>query len=161
MGVLVARAFDLPRESLRPLVEESLREGFRFLRRLCDEWDTGANRFDSPGEAFFVAWSADDLVGTCGLSRDPYASDPTVGRVRHLYVRSSDRRLGIGRLLASTVVAHARDSFRSLRLRSDSPTAAAFYRALGFEPVLGAAHATHALDLSDECHGQARSPEEH
>ena len=146
MAIFVARAFELPREELQRLVEESLREGLRFLTRLCHEWETGENRFDRPGEALFLAWSADDLVGICGLNRDPNTTDSTVGRVRHLYVRSSHRRLGVGRLLTSAVVEHARRSFHSVRLRTDSPAGAAFYRALGFSPEFGSAF-THTLRL--------------
>jgi GNAT superfamily N-acetyltransferase len=147
MGIFVARTFELPREELQPLLEESLREGFRFVTRLCREWDTGENRFDRPGEALFFARSKDDLVGTCGLNCDPYTTDPTAGRVRHLYVRSSHRHLGVGRLLTSTVIAHARRSFFSVRLHTDSPAGAAFYQALGFSSAFGSARVTHVLAL--------------
>ena len=32
------------------------------------------------------------LVGVCGLNVDPYLDDPSVGRVRHLYVLVAARR---------------------------------------------------------------------
>ena len=37
-------------DALADLVAESERDGWRFLRRLCDEWTGGVNRFDQPGE---------------------------------------------------------------------------------------------------------------
>src|SRR4029077_6614438 len=76
----------LPREALAPLVAESERDGWQFVRRLADEWTSGANRFDKPDEALFIASVDSVIVGVCGLNADPYASDESVGRVRHLYV---------------------------------------------------------------------------
>ena len=42
-----------PSETLDVLLADSEREGWRFVRRLVDEWATGSNRFDRPGEALF------------------------------------------------------------------------------------------------------------
>lgn len=42
-----------PSETLDVLLADSEREGSRFVRRLVDEWATGTNRFDRPGEALF------------------------------------------------------------------------------------------------------------
>jgi GNAT superfamily N-acetyltransferase len=60
---------------------------------------SGTNRFNKRGEAIFAASAAGALIGVCGLNVDPYASDPRVGRVRHLYVLSGFRQLGVGRQL--------------------------------------------------------------
>jgi hypothetical protein len=58
-------------------------------------------------------------------------------------VGSSHQRLGVARLLTLSAIAHARHSFRSVRLRTDSSVAAAFYGALGFSPVHGIAQVAH------------------
>lgn len=55
--------------ALKPLLEASDQEGFRFLRRLYDDFVSAANRFDRPGEGLLVAWLRDRPVGTCGLNR--------------------------------------------------------------------------------------------
>ena len=89
------------------LLSESERAGARFVRRLVDEWANGANRFDRPGEALFGAWIGDRLVGVGGLNVDPYARDERVGRVRHLYVLSDFRRLGVARRLMAQIIAAA------------------------------------------------------
>jgi GNAT superfamily N-acetyltransferase len=128
------------------LVTESESQGFAFLRRLIMDWGAGANRFALPGEALFAAQDKGNIVGVCGLNVDPYANDRGVGRVRHLYVLASRRRQGIGRGLITQVIVSATGSFRMLRLRTDSPAAAAFYEALGFEPCTDAA-CTHRLLL--------------
>jgi GNAT superfamily N-acetyltransferase len=142
------RLHELPPDGLADLVAESERLGFRFVRRLRDEWAAGVNRFDRPGEALFAASLDGRVVGVCGLNADPYASDPRVGRVRHLYVLVAYRRAGIGRRLVAEVVTAARGTFDRLRLRTDDPDAARFYERLGFRPRAGLEHCTHALELT-------------
>lgn len=38
------------------LEKEAIGEGFRFITRLIDEWHSGANRFDAPGECLIAAY---------------------------------------------------------------------------------------------------------
>jgi len=131
---------------LGALVAESEAAGERFLRRLVDEWRSGANRFDAAGEALFVAFEEGRAVGVCGLNRDPYAVLAETGRVRHLYVAADHRRRGIGRALLRAVIERARGVFPRLRLRTESQEAACFYQALGFERC-AEPEATHFLHL--------------
>ena len=131
---------------LEPLIVESRREGFRFLQRLGDDYGNGSNRFDGPGEGLFVAWLLDCPVGICGLNRDPYVTDAATGRVRRLYVHPTVRRRAVGRSLLASVIAQARQTYQVLRLRTENPSADAFYRALGFCPVESET-ATHVLRL--------------
>jgi GNAT superfamily N-acetyltransferase len=142
----VERVGDLRWDALEALVVESERDGLRFLRRLADEWASGANRFDRAGEALFAALLDGRLVGVCGLNVDPYAASPLVGRVRHLYVLTAHRRLGVGRRLVEEVIRVARNHFDTLRLRTHNPAAARLYEALGFRAG-GAADCTHAMEL--------------
>jgi len=147
-GARIERVRDLPLDALGPLVAESEHAGSRFVRRLVDEWVAGVNRFERPGETFFGAWVKGRLVGVCGLNVDPYGDDERLGRVRHLYVLSAFRRLGVGRLLVTEVVARARGSFETLRLRTTNPAAARLYEALGFRPAGGSVgDATHVMTL--------------
>jgi GNAT superfamily N-acetyltransferase len=135
MEVGIQRLNDLSLGAFALLIAESERAGFRFVRRLADEWADGVNRFDKPGEALFAAWVGGQLVGVCGLNVDPYVGDDRVGRVRRLYVLAEYRGLGIGSRLVDAVVRAARGRFLSLRLRTESPAAAAFYERLGFRRV--------------------------
>jgi GNAT superfamily N-acetyltransferase len=135
MDVDIQRPYDLPMGSFAALIAESEQSGFRFVRRLANEWAGGTNRFDKPGEALLAAWVGGQLVGVCGLNIDPYAGDDRVGRVRRLYVLARYRRLGIGGRLVEAVVRAARGRFISLRLRTESPAATAFYERLGFRRV--------------------------
>ena len=148
MTTFVERLRDLPVGLLDALVVESGPAGFRFVRRLVEEWVSGANRFDRSGEAFFVARVDGNVVGVGGLNLDPYSAEDRVGRLRHLYVLSQSRRLGVGRYLVAEIVAAAENSFDMLRLRTGNPSAARFYEALGFRPA-GAAikDATHVMEL--------------
>jgi len=129
------------------LIAESEAGGLRLVRRLVDEWTSGANRFERPGEALFIARIAGEIVGVCGLNLDPYAAAPTTGRVRHLYVLLAHRRRGVGRRLMAEVVTAARGRFERLHLRTQNPAAAALYERLGFQRRDDIADSTHLLDL--------------
>jgi GNAT superfamily N-acetyltransferase len=143
----VERLGEWPGDRLDPLIAESEQHGLAFVRRLADEWTDGTNRFDRPGEALFVNRIAGRIVGVCGLNVDPYTAEPNVGRVRHLYVLSPYRRLGVGRALVSDVVDAARGRFRRLRLRTGDPGAAHFYETLGFRPEAHLGDCTHIMDV--------------
>ncbi|MBI2205996.1 MAG: GNAT family N-acetyltransferase [Candidatus Rokubacteria bacterium] len=135
-----------PAECLGALIAESEAHGLRFVRRLADEWTSGANRFDRPGEALFAARITGDVVGVCGLNVDPYAADPNVGRVRHLYVLLAHRRCGIGRQLVAEVIDAARGRFQTLRLSTVNSAAAELYERMGFRRHAGAAGCTHVME---------------
>jgi nicotinamidase-related amidase/GNAT superfamily N-acetyltransferase len=147
VAVLIERLSELPAERLGPLVAESERAGLRFVRRLADEWTSGRNRFDRPGERLFAAVVDGRMIGVCGLNVDPYAGAPTVGRVRHLYVLSAYRKVGVGQRLVGEVVAAARGPFGMLRLRTENPAAARLYERLGFRRCSDIADCTHLMEL--------------
>jgi len=79
-GMVIERLSDLPSESIDALVAESEQAGWRFMRRLAEEWASGANRFDGAGEGFFAALIGGRVVGVCGLNVDPYTVAQAVGR---------------------------------------------------------------------------------
>ena len=143
--MIVAPLTELPEEQIDPLLGASEAEGFRFVRRVANEWASAANRFDDPGEALLGGFVDGRLVGICGLSRDPYLSDPTVARLRNLYVLPAYRGRGIGAALALRVIALAGASFRMLRLRAATPEAAALYVRLGFTATADVENCTHVM----------------
>jgi GNAT superfamily N-acetyltransferase len=144
----IERLLELPAALLAPLIDESEQAGLRFVSRLAEEWESGRNRFDRPGEALFGALTDGGLVGVCGLNVDPYAGEPRIGRVRHLYVGMAHRRHGVGRQLVGAVVAAARGSFATLRLSAANPQAARLYETLGFRRRAGDARCTHVLEIT-------------
>jgi len=109
-------------------------------------WAAGENRFDRPGELLLTARIEGKLVGIGGLNRDPYAQDPGIGRLRHVYVTKTARRRGVGASLVRRILAHAAPHFSIVRLRTLSPDAAAFYAHLGFQQA-SEADATHFMRL--------------
>ena len=137
----------LPLSLLHPLVEESTREGYRFLRRLESEYEAGELRFDGPGEVLLGVFDGRDLVAVGGVSRDPYEGAAGTGRIRHVYVRATHRRRGVGRELVAALEAHARGRFSSLVLRTDTEAAARFYSRLGYQALPPGGTATHRRDL--------------
>lgn len=147
MTTTIQRLRQSPMAALSELVAESERSGFRFLVRLVEEWANGANRFDLPGEALFAASAGGRWIGVCCLNTDPYAAQPRVGRVRHLYVAAAFRQCGIGRQLVHAVIEAANGVYERLRLRTETSEAARFYERLGFRPCGDQAACTHVLEL--------------
>lgn len=146
MATSIERVSELATGCLDALLAESEQAGSLIVRRLVDEWASGANRFDRSGEALFAARIEGRLVGVCGLNVDPYSAEPRLGRVRHLYVLSAYRRRGIGRQLVASVIATARGRFDRLRLSTGNPGAAQFYERMGFRSD-EAAHCTHVMSV--------------
>lgn len=145
--VQIERLTEVPPGLFDLLVAESESAGYRLVRRLADEWASGENRFDRPGEVLFAAWVDGHLIGACGLNIDPYTKAASVGRVRHLYVLAAYRRLGVGGQLVGRVVDAARGRFGRLRLSTQNPEAAQLYERMGFTRSAGAPDHTHFLEL--------------
>jgi GNAT superfamily N-acetyltransferase len=124
------------------LLSESLSEGLRLLSRLDQESRLKSPPFFPPRGLLLVARRGEALLGICALYPDPFLDDPSVARLRHLYVAPAARRQRVGRLLVEEALRRAEGRFRRIRLRTDSPSAAAFYLAAGFTTTAeeGATH---------------------
>lgn len=147
MAVFIRKIDDLQTVNTLSLVKESEAEGYRFLRRLVDQYEEGINRFDQSGEALYGVWDeSGQLVAIGGLSRNPYTEDGKTARLRRFYVSPSMRRQGIGTQLLDALVNHAQNHFNLLVLRTDSASADAFYRANGFSD-LKKPEMTHQMQL--------------
>lgn len=138
----------LPKQDLLPLVRASRVENYTFVDRLVDDYHSGHNRFDQPGEVLLAVYDGSTMVAIGGLNRDPYLPGTATGRVRHLYVMPAYRRQGVGRFLMCAIIASARSHFERLTLRTFSPSAAAFYRSLGFTATRDIDQASHVLLLA-------------
>jgi GNAT superfamily N-acetyltransferase len=137
--------------AIDPLEGDAEAEGYDFVEALVDQWARGENRFDRRGEVLLGCFdeTARELIGVGGLNIDPFAEDPSLGRIRKVYIRPGWRNQGIGRLLVSTLVERARKSFRSVRLRAENANAARLYERLGFVAILDP-NASHILRFDQE-----------
>jgi ribosomal protein S18 acetylase RimI-like enzyme len=138
----------LPTDAIAPLLAASTAEGFRFVERMVREWDEGTVRFDRPGELLLAADDGINLVAIGGLTADPYTGDPTLGRLRHIYVRPDLRRRGTGRRLVQALERAGQPTFRALVLRTDNADASHFYENLGYERLAPGGTATHWRSLN-------------
>jgi GNAT superfamily N-acetyltransferase len=125
------------------LVAQSEVEGFRFLGRLREEWDSGLNRFTGVGEALFGVYDDICLVAVGGITRSSHSA----GRLRRCYVDQGYRRRGVGRLLVGALLEHARHHFVKVQLRTDTAIADAFYRSLGFTRACENAEVSHEISV--------------
>ena len=130
-------------EQLTELEADANADGQAMVSRLIREWHDGRNRFAAAGERVYVAKRGERVCGVCGLNRDPYAGDDSVGRVRRLYVAVRERRMGVGHALIDQLMADASGVYSWVHLRAHEHRAAAFYEANGFEPIAGNADYTH------------------
>lgn len=127
------------------LVRESELEGFAFVNRLKTEWEEKSNRFDAVGEFLLLATTLDQSVGICGLNIDPYLSDPSFFRLRHLYVLKAYRSRSIGSDLVRTCLENLSSTTKGVRLRVPEKSTGCFYEKLGFKTVEDFT-ATHIFD---------------
>jgi GNAT superfamily N-acetyltransferase len=139
----------LPVPGMDRLQSEAREEGYSFIQTLVEEWVTGSNRFDAPGEVLCGYLDQGVLVAVGGLNCDPFAGRADVGRIRRVYVRQAWRNKGIGRALMTTLVDEARKHFRCVRLRAENSGAARLYESMGFAPI-ASPHATHLLFLDQK-----------
>ena len=142
-AAMIARLTTLDPIQIKPLMEASQREGFRFLTRLCEEWASGTNRFEQPGEALFGVSDGGGLLGVGGINHQ----NESTGRLRRFYILPSHRRRGLGHRLLHHILSHAAEHFRWVVLRTDTDAADRFYRACGFTRIQDSGHATHRIEL--------------
>lgn len=147
-GIDITRISEIQSGAINYLVEESLSQGFWFVKRLFQEYRSSLNCFNKTGEVLLTASVQGAVVGIGGLNRDPYCNDPKVGRLRHLYVESVWRRRGVGRLLVTQLIHEANQHYQLLTLRTDTLAANGFYQSLGFRTHPSWEHTTHHLQLS-------------
>ncbi|MCC0035142.1 MAG: GNAT family N-acetyltransferase [Hoeflea sp.] len=138
------RPISLDDIDVEPLADEAWADGYPFVERMRQDWKSGDNRFDGPGERLIGAFEDDTLVGFCGLNRDPYLSE-NAGRIRHLYVDRDHRHAGIARTLVGKALEGAEIWFPRVRLRA-TPASRGFYEQLGFQEV-EEPEATHTMLL--------------
>ena len=141
--IKVERIYALPEADILRLAAQSGAEGFRFLGRLREEWNSGLNRFVGPGEALFGVFDGARLVAIGGVTR----SSKLIGRLRRCYVDREYRRRGIGRTLVVSVLEHARHHFMWVQLRTDTAIGDAFYCSLGFSRVCENPEVSHEISL--------------
>jgi GNAT superfamily N-acetyltransferase len=140
---MITRLQNLSLNDLQPLLQEAEAEGFRFLKRLRDDWASGANRFDRDGESLYGYYVDRRLVAIGGITRQ----SPGCGRLRRFYVAKDFRRRGVGRVLVSHILAHATQFFDEAVLHTETASADAFYRATGFSRLAESNDITHRMEL--------------
>ena len=138
----------LPAPGIEQLQTEAREEGYDFIETLIDEWATGVNRFEAPGEILCGYFDQGQLVAVGGLTIDPFVHGSDTGRIRRVYVRSAWRNQGVGRALVSALIEEARKNFRNVRLRAENADAARLYERLGFIPI-DDPDATHNLSFEN------------
>jgi GNAT superfamily N-acetyltransferase len=146
--ITIKRLDSADSEGISKLVEESKRDGFRFLERLVTEYQSGENTFQKPGEMLAGAYHDETLIGIGGINQDPYSQHEKAGRIRRFYVLKEHRRQGVGELLLSALLTAADDFFDFAVLRTDTKEASLFYIQAGFIEDNLFENSTHYLDLT-------------
>lgn len=148
MTFKVQRIEDLKKVDVSQLVAESEEEGYRFLTRLVNDYEDGSNTFNKDGEALFGVWEGSDkLVAIGGINQNPYTENKDEARLRRFYIQGDIRRKGVGSLLLSELVNHAKGNFSKITCRTESAKADKFYRANGFEETHDTPDTTHVMKL--------------
>ncbi|HEY1630706.1 MAG TPA: GNAT family N-acetyltransferase [Rhizomicrobium sp.] len=138
--IRVERVVQLPLD-IQTLREEADRDGIRNMGLLVEEWASGFERFDKPGEALFAAFDGGTLIGIGGVTIE---RDAPAMRMRRLYVLCDRRKQGAGRALAAAMMAQGFQSADLLTSNARPPGAAEFWDAMGFKRI-AAPRWTHEL----------------
>ncbi|NIE95064.1 GNAT family N-acetyltransferase [Acinetobacter sp. Tr-809] len=132
----IERSLELPAQ-IDVLIQYSEREGFRFLNRLKQDFQSGTNCFDQIGEALFVVYDQHDrLIAVGGLNQDPFAESQQVGRLGRFYVHPDYRANQIGTHLLGHIEQYAKTYFERLDLFTDTAQAAQFYQSRGYQSIV-------------------------
>ena len=145
MAIEVRRISDLNEVDVSKLIQESEKEGYRFVSRLAAEYEDGTNRFSEQGEALYGAWNEGELVAIGGLNRDVLGADSA--RLHRFYTLPDYRRKGIGSELFKAILEDAKGQFNEITTKTESMKADAFYRANGFIFDRRTPDTTHVIGL--------------
>lgn len=94
--------------------------------------------YRAPGGLMLVAYFEEEPVGCAAFRALVDVDYPDACELRRLYVRPAVRRFGIGRVLATALIDHAREGGYSTMLLdtfNDTEAARGLYSSLGFEAI--------------------------
>jgi putative acetyltransferase len=103
-----------------------------------DELKTLPTHYAKPRGTLLIAFANNELAGCCALRPMDSVDYVNACEMKRLYVRPNFRGLGIGRLLAESILDHARlAEYESILLDTldDMESARALYEELGFEEI--------------------------
>lgn len=138
---------DLKEVNVTKLIQESEKEGYRFVSRLASEYEDGTNRFSEQGEALYGVWDEQELVAIGGLNRNLSAENDNSARLHRFYTLPEYRRKGVGSELCKMIFDDAKGQFKEITTRTESSKADAFYRANGFTFDERSPDTTHVMSL--------------
>ncbi|MES5927158.1 GNAT family N-acetyltransferase [Bacillus cereus group sp. MG9] len=131
-NIQIKRIGDLLKYEVNHLVQESKEEGFNFLLKLKNEYESKRNTFSKTGECLYGIFREDTLIGIGGLNQDPYTKNNKIGRLRRFYIAKDYRRKGLGKLLLGRILSDAKIYFTIVVLHTDTEQGDQFYTSSGF-----------------------------
>lgn len=147
MSIEVKNISDLKEVNVSKLIQESEREGYRFVSRLASEYEDGTHRFSEQGEAIYGAWEEDELVAIGGLYRNSTSKAENSARLFRFYTLPEYRRKGVGSELLKAISENAKGHFKEITTKTEAGNVDSFYRANGFVFDERSPDTTHVLSL--------------
>ena len=80
MVIEVKKISDFKEVDVSKLIQESEKEGYRFVTRLKEEYEDGTNRFSEQGEALYGVWEDKELVSIGGLTKNTITTEETISK---------------------------------------------------------------------------------
>lgn len=134
MSLQLVRVVDALPEGFGPLRAAADAEGHRNMRRLGDDWASGAQRFDREGEVLLAAFVDGDLAGVGAVTQEPEPADKPALRMRRLYVAPRFRRQGVARAIANALLQESLAHAALITVHAGGDVAARFWESQGFHP---------------------------
>ncbi|MFC6052564.1 acetyltransferase [Acinetobacter sp. Ac_877] len=133
MTIDVKEVKELP-EEISKLAQQANKEGFEFVVRMIEEFESGKNRFDKPNEFLLMAYDDGQLIACGGLNLQWNDQDveTRIGRVRRFYVLPQYRKHGVGKQLLQYLEKKAISNFSALCLNTDTKSGEKFYQKMNY-----------------------------
>ena len=133
MNIVIKENIELP-ESIVELEIEANKESFIAISKMIEEFKSGKNRFDQPGEFLLTAYDQGKLIACGGLNQQWNENDveTRIGRVRRFYVLPEYRKHGVGKQLLQYLEKKAIENFSALCLHTETHPAANFYQKMNY-----------------------------
>lgn len=133
MKIEIQEVNQLP-ETISKLAEQAQKEGFEFVKRMIEEYESGKNQFNKPNEFLLMAFDDGELIACGGLNLQWHDQDveSRIGRVRRFYVLPKYRKHGVGKQLLQYLEKKAISNFSALCLNTDTKSAANFYQKMNY-----------------------------
>jgi GNAT superfamily N-acetyltransferase len=119
-------------DDLKYLRYEAKKEGYNFVERPFDQWDSERLLFNRENEALICGRMNGAIAGLGGITVDPEIPDAL--RMRRFYIQPDFRRRGLATAICDALLMSAQGSHKTITVNAGTKDASPFWETRGFAP---------------------------